>query len=169
MAVSQSPARPRRTDSRRAADLRAVPARSARPRQAAAAPGKPKGAGPQARAAPRAARQPRRRSGLVVLGSLVVASVVVFGLVLVNIALAQRSFELGDLQNKVAEEQERGRRLRYELARAESPERVAEMAAQLGLVSPESEHYLQGPAVLVSSQGEARAGSAGYELSAARP
>ena len=104
-----------------------------------------------------------------VLGSLVTASVVVFGLVLVNITLAQSSFELGDLQKKVADQQERGRRLRYELARAESPERVAEMAAQLGLVSPESEHYLQGPTVLVSSVDDARAGSAGYELSAARP
>ena len=103
------------------------------------------------------------------LGSLVIASVVVFGLVLVNIALAQSSFELGDLQKKVADQQERGRRLRYELARAESPERVAEMAAGLGLVSPESEHYLQGPAILVSSEEQAKAGSAGYELSAARP
>ena len=169
MAVSQGPVRSRRAVSRRAADLRAVPARSARPRQATAAPAQPKRAGPQARAAPQTARQPRRGSALVVMGSFVVASVVVFGLVLVNIALAQRSFELVDIQSKVAEEQERGRRLRYELARAESPERVAEMAAQLGLVSPESEHYLQGPAVLVSSEGEAKAGSAGYELSAARP
>jgi cell division protein FtsL len=153
MAVSQIPARPGTGGpSRRAADLRAVPAVSVGAEQGKVLAGRP-----------------RRRSVLIVLASLLMASVVVFGLVLVNIALAQSSFELGDLQKKVAQEGERSRRLRYEVARAESPERVASTAAELGLVSPESEHHLQGPAVLVSSETEARAGSAGYELSMARP
>lgn len=114
-------------------------------------------------------RRPKRRGALVVLTALLVASAVVFGLVLVNIALAQSSFELGDLQKRVGEEQLRGRRLRYEVARAESPERVAAMAAQLGLVSPEREEHLQGPALLVSSESEPRGGLAGYELSTAAP
>lgn len=97
------------------------------------------------------------------------ASTVVFGLVLVNIALAQSSFELGDLRRQVAERQARGRELRYEVARAESPERISRVAAELGLVAPDREEYLQGPAVLVSAEEEPRADSAGYELSAARP
>jgi cell division protein FtsL len=172
MATAQTSVRSRGAAVRGAAGLRAVAAHRARPRPAGiVAPphAAPPSAAQEARGRARTARRPRRRSGLIVLGSLVIASLVIFGLVLVNIALAQSSFELGDLQKKVGEEQERGRRLRYELARAESPERLAETAAQLGLMSPESEHYLQGPAVLVSSEAEARAGYAGFELSTARP
>jgi hypothetical protein len=100
---------------------------------------------------------------------LFVASGVVFGLVLVNIALAQSSFQLADLQKRSAEQQARSRQLRFEVAKAESPERIAQVGAELGLVAPERQQYLQGPAVLVSSHPEPEAGSAGFELVPASP
>jgi cell division protein FtsL len=112
--------------------------------------------------------KPRTRARGTFLAGVLLASLVVFGLVLVNIALAQSSFELADLQRQVVEQQARGRELRYQVARAESPERIATVAAELGLVPPEREEYLQGPAVLVSVEKEPRADAAGYELSTAR-
>ena len=119
---------------------------------------------------PSSASRPRRRRGAMILFTgLVLAGAVVFGLVLVNIVLAQRSFELGDLQSRVAEQQTLAKRLRYEIARAESPERIAQAAAAMGLVSPEREEHIQGPAVLVSARVEPKADIAGYELSTATP
>ncbi|HEX2150120.1 MAG TPA: hypothetical protein VHI31_08135, partial [Actinomycetota bacterium] len=64
--------------------------------------------------------------------SLLVVSAVVFGLVLLNIYVAQTSFHLSDLQRQAAELQTEHRRLRYEVARAESPEKIVEMGATLG-------------------------------------
>ncbi|MEX0791381.1 MAG: hypothetical protein WD178_11465 [Actinomycetota bacterium] len=78
------------------------------------------------------------------IGLMIVAGVV-FGLVLLNIHVAQTSFHLSDLQREAAALQTEQRRLRYEVARAESPERVVEMGAALGLVAPASPIYLEGP------------------------
>lgn len=75
---------------------------------------------------------------------LLVVSGVVFGLVLLNIHVAQTSFHLSDLQRQAAELQTEQRRLRYEVARAESPERVVEMGTALGLVAPAGQVYLEG-------------------------
>lgn len=82
---------------------------------------------------------PGRRSypGAGLLGTFLAATVV-FGLVLVNIFLAQASFGLADLQAKVAVAESQQRSLRSEVAQAESPERIAELADRLGLVPPES-------------------------------
>ena len=69
---------------------------------------------------------------------------VVFGLVLLNIYVAQGSFRLADVQNRVAEQDSAYRRLRFEVASAESPERIARMASELGLVAPERQQYIRG-------------------------
>ncbi len=78
------------------------------------------------------------------IGLLVVAGVV-FGLVLLNIHVAQTSFHLSDLQRQAAELQTEQRRLRYEVAKAESPEKIVEMGAILGLVAPASQEFISGP------------------------
>lgn len=116
-----------------------------------------------------ASRKSRRPNPILWLIGLLVASSVVFGLVLVNIALAQSSFHLADLQKRSGEQQARQRQLRFEVAKAESPDRIAQKGAELGLVAPERQEYLQGPAVLVSSRAEPAAGTAGFELAPARP
>lgn len=82
-------------------------------------------------------------------GALLVVAAVVFGLVLLNIHVAQTSFRLSDLQRESAELQQEQRRLRFEVARAESPEKIAEMSASLGLVAPPSQEFLEGPATRV--------------------
>lgn len=86
---------------------------------------------PVRRPAPRRAARPGRA-----LLVLLLTGVVVFGLVLLNIYLAQTSFALSDVQSQVAEQQSRQRRLRSEVATAEAPEHIARMARELGLVVP---------------------------------
>lgn len=83
--------------------------------------------------------------------ALLLVSAVVFGLVLLNIHVAQTSFHLSDLQRQADQLETQQRRLRLELARAESPEKIAEMGASLGLVAPAAQERLQGPSVLVGS------------------
>lgn len=87
--------------------------------------------------------------------ALMVVSAVVFGLVLLNIHVAQTSFRLTELQQRASELQTEQRRLRYEVARAESPEKVVEMSNSLGLVPPPSQQYLEGPSILVADQTQA--------------
>lgn len=76
----------------------------------------------------------------------------VFGLVLLNIYLAQSSFTLAEIQSSALREEAKYRRMRFEVARAESPEKVAEIAAQLGLVPPAEQEYLVGPSAGDPSQ-----------------
>jgi hypothetical protein len=71
--------------------------------------------------------------------------------VLVNIFLAQSSFRLSDLQGRVAEQEARYRQLRYEVAKAESPERIAHTAGALGLQAPGKQEYIFGPAVIAAA------------------
>jgi hypothetical protein len=89
-----------------------------------------------------------------VSAALLLVSAVVFGLVLLNIHVAQTSFHLSDLQRQAAELEARQGRLRLEVARAESPEKIVEMGASLGLVAPGVQEYLQGPSVPAGSSGD---------------
>ncbi|HVL50276.1 MAG TPA: hypothetical protein VM754_02085, partial [Actinomycetota bacterium] len=91
-------------------------------------------------------------------GGLLLVSAVVFGLVLLNISVAQTSFYLSDLQREAAELQSEQRRLRYELAKAEAPGKIVEMASSLGLVPPASQEYLEGPSILVGDRQPAGGG-----------
>lgn len=110
----------------------------------------------------------KHANSILIVLSLGLASAVVFGLVLVNISLAQSSLGIAELQRQVSDQRTRQQQLRLEVARSESPERIAQVGADLGLVVPEREHFLQGPSVLASDIGPTGA-VAGYELSAARP
>jgi cell division protein FtsL len=87
------------------------------------------------------------------VGLLVVAGVV-FGLVLLNIHVAQTSFHLSDLQRQAAELQAEQRRLRYEVAKAESPEKIVEMGTTLGLVAPASQEFIDGPSLTADGHAE---------------
>lgn len=77
--------------------------------------------------------------------ALFAVALFVFGLVILHILVAQGSFRLQDLQSKVREEEGRRRQMLYQVARAESPVAVADAAARLGLVVPDSQRYLLGP------------------------
>lgn len=81
-----------------------------------------------------------------VLLCLALGAAVVFGLVLMNIYVAQSSFRFGDVQAQVAQQEATQRRLRLAIAAAEAPDRVAAAALVLGLVPPADLNYLQGPA-----------------------
>lgn len=69
----------------------------------------------------------------------------VFGLVMLHILLAQASFRLEALHRRVADEEARHRRMRHEIAVAESPARIAEAAAGLGLIEPQERRYVVVP------------------------
>lgn len=89
------------------------------------------------RTRPRPAPRTGRRAGRSrALPGVLLAGVVVFGLVLLNIYLAQVSFTLSEVQSGVAEQRSLQRRLRSEVAAAESPDRLSQLAAELGLVVP---------------------------------
>lgn len=145
MAVSTAPSRRRhrpQAPTAPATGLTVVPARGPGRRNAASG----------------AARKRRSKFGVAfrsnpvrVSAALLLVSAVVFGLVLLNIHVAQTSFHLSDLQRQAAELEAEQRRLRFEVARAESPEKIAEMGASLGLVPPAVQQYLQGPSVLAST------------------
>lgn len=106
-----------------------------------------------ARAAARAAAGHRarlarsRRPGLPFVTLAVVAvGALVFGLVLLNLMLAQSALRLQDLQARSAAEEARGRELRLRLAEAESPARLAQEARGLGLVQPQRREVIEAPA-----------------------
>ena len=113
-----------------------------------------KPAGSRARSRRRGSRfaEMFRSNPVRVTAGLLIVSAVVFGLVLLNIYVAQASFQLSDLERKAAELQTEQRRLRYEVARAESPERIVEMGNALGLVAPVSQEYLEEPSILVADE-----------------
>jgi cell division protein FtsL len=87
----------------------------------------------------------RRGFALAAVASLIL-SLFVFGLLLLHILLAQSSFQLETVRKRVAFEEERNRRMRFEVAGVTSPARVAEAARSLGLVVPKQYHYLVAPA-----------------------
>ena len=107
-------------------------------------------------------RLKKARMLLVSLGAVMVAFIV-FGLVLLNIYVAQSSFRINDLQSKVSDEQALYRRMRYQVAKQESPSKVAEVAGSLGMVVPGSQEYIVGPpgqSQIASKPNDRTAGSA---------
>ncbi|MGI9194732.1 MAG: hypothetical protein ACR2FO_09550 [Actinomycetota bacterium] len=100
---------------------------------------------PQARPAvrPQARYRPAGVATAIALFGLLASFI--FGLVLLNIYVAQTSIAFDALQTQVADQQDEHRRLRYEMAVAESPGRLAEAVAQMGLVAPDYQERLAGP------------------------
>jgi cell division protein FtsL len=125
--------------------------------------------GPLVREAGKSTTRARGRVSAAVLltTGIILAAAVVFGLVLVNIFLAQSSFRLSDLQARVAEQETRYLELRFEVARGESPERIVQKAAELGLGAPEKQEYISGPAVVTDAPDSATRMAAGRTESAA--
>lgn len=67
----------------------------------------------------------------------VAAVAVFFGLIIANTALDRSAFELEEIRGEIAAEQQRFDRLRLEVAKLRSPERIQPLAEQLGLVYPD--------------------------------
>lgn len=92
------------------------------------------------------ARRPRPvtlRPGIrFAVAATIVIAAFVFGLVLLHVLLAQSAFRLQSLEIEAAGEEARYRQMRYQVATAEAPARVAEAAAGIGLVVPEQQRYL---------------------------
>lgn len=96
---------------------------------------------------PKRVRVRRRRRLVAGLG--VVASLIVFGVAAAHAALVTSQMRLQRLDDQVAEQQARYQRLRLDVARLESPERIVAAAQErLGMVPPPGVTYLSpsGPA-----------------------
>lgn len=94
--------------------------------------------------ASKAARSKPRLRFVAISAFLVLAQI--FGLVLLNIYIAQNSFRQLDLQAEIQAQDLRFERTRFEVARAESPDKVAAAAAGLGLVIPQHQEFILGRA-----------------------
>ncbi|MGH2772683.1 MAG: hypothetical protein ACRDIU_06060 [Actinomycetota bacterium] len=82
----------------------------------------------------------------------------IFGLVTLNIYIAQSSFRIGELEKNMEQQMAQARQMRVRIAEAESPVRLAEAAAKLGLVRPDQREYLSvtGPAESADPQETSR-------------
>jgi cell division protein FtsL len=80
-----------------------------------------------------------------------VVVVALFGIVVARTTLDQGAFELADLNLKIAEAEVSNQRLRLEIARLESPGRVAPAAESLGLVYPTERAVLTVTGIVVQS------------------
>ncbi len=67
-----------------------------------------------------------------------VVVVALFGIVTTQTSLDQGAFELAELNRAIANAETENQQLRLEVTRLESPARVAPIAAELGLVYPDS-------------------------------
>jgi cell division protein FtsL len=65
-----------------------------------------------------------------------------FGLVVARTSLDAGAFELADLNQQIAAEQDRQQLLELEVARLESPTRIAPLADEMGLVYPDDRRTL---------------------------
>jgi cell division protein FtsL len=71
------------------------------------------------------------------LAFVLVVVVALFGIVLTRTTLDKGAFELAELDQQLATAQVRNQHLRLEIARLESPGRVAPAAEMLGMVYPD--------------------------------
>lgn len=71
-----------------------------------------------------------------------VAVAAFMGLVLARTTLDRSAFELAELQRQIASEATRNQQLRLEIARLESPARIAPLAQEMGMVYPEDRQLL---------------------------
>ena len=103
---------------------------------------------PPARERPAAARRPRpshRRSiGFVLLASTVVGSMV-FGIVVVNVLLAQTSFRIGEAERRLEGLSEDNLELVREQATLSAPGRISAWASRHGMRLPDDIRILHAP------------------------
>jgi cell division protein FtsL len=74
-----------------------------------------------------------------------VVAICVFGVVLIQVMLAQTSFELQKVHEQLVKEETKYRQMRFSVANAEAPAKIHEAAGRLGLVVPAEERYVFGP------------------------
>jgi cell division protein FtsL len=67
-----------------------------------------------------------------------VVVIALFGIVTTQTSLDQGAFELAELNREIADAQTENQHLRLEVARLESPARIAPIAAEMGLVYPDT-------------------------------
>ncbi len=67
-----------------------------------------------------------------------VVVVALFGVVMTQTSLDAGAFELADLHRSIANAETENQHLRLEVARLESPARIAPLAAEMGLVYPDT-------------------------------
>lgn len=67
-----------------------------------------------------------------------VVVVALFGIVMTQTSLDEGAFELAELNRSIANAQTENQHLRLEVARLESPARIAPIAAEMGLVYPDT-------------------------------
>ncbi|MGH2767341.1 MAG: hypothetical protein ACRDIF_00040 [Actinomycetota bacterium] len=84
-----------------------------------------------------------RRRRWAPLMAAAMASIALVGLLLLNVGLAQGSFRLAALEDRVAREEARRRQLVFELASADSPARLARSAEVLGLLVPSRQEVVE--------------------------
>lgn len=85
----------------------------------------------------------RRRTALVALAVSAVVALIVFGVVVAHVVLAQNQFALTKLEADSRNKQAEYERLRLEMSELESPNRIILVAHQrLGMVSPANVTYL---------------------------
>ena len=90
-----------------------------------------------------AVRGRRRRARVMTLVTLALVVAGLFGLVASHVVLTQGQFRLQHLQARADESQARYERLRLQVARLESPERIVAAAQErLGMVPPAGVRYL---------------------------
>lgn len=80
-----------------------------------------------------------------VAAATAVVAACVFGVVLLQVMLAQTSFELHKIHTKLVSEETKYRHMRFEVANAEAPEKIHQAAVRIGLVVPAEQRYVFGP------------------------
>jgi len=129
-----------------AVQTRLAPAPAPGPRAASAHPTSAPRARPPLRLvgeAELAARARRRRARVMTVLTLALVVAGLFGLVASHVVLTQGQFRLQQLQARADAEQGRYERLRLQVARLESPERIVAAAQErLGMVPPAGVRYL---------------------------
>ncbi len=96
----------------------------------------------------------RQKSRVVVAPWLTFCLVVVvalFGIVVTQTALDEGAFDLAELDRQIAEAAVHNQHLRLEIARLESPGRIAPAAEELGLVYPQERTVLRVDGVILQS------------------
>ena len=118
---------------------------------------------PEARAELNVVPNGGRLLGVGMVAVTVFAVFVLFGLVAFNALIVDNQSHIDDLDARLDEITQTNHKLRFDIARLESPERIRDVAVnQLGMIEPDSIEYLQ-PISRSQLNAHTRAASEGEE------